>query len=414
LFNAAGREGIDAVRLLLNVGGNPNAPSPLAGYTPLMWAAASEDINPDVIRLMLDKGGDPRSKAASGDTPISLAKRRGQTEVVKLLDPTDATVAPQTEVAPSPRANAAQIRAAIEKSLPLLQSCGPTFFTKSGCVACHQQAVTSLAVAEARKHGIKVDEETAREQVHITAVIGKTYRERYLQRADHPAGSAAGIGYMSLGLAAEGFAGDDGTDAMIVELGGRQQLDGSWTAFAHRPPLEYSRIANGALAIYAMQHYSPPGLKEQIDGHIRRAAKWLANAKPANRTEHVFRLLGLVWAGGYANELKAEIQSLLDAQNVDGGWSQFPTLASDAYVTGQTLWALHLAGVEPGHAASQRGVDYLVHTQLADGSWHVKTRAFPFQPYFESGFPHGPDQWISATATGFAAVTLMQALPSSK
>jgi hypothetical protein len=34
-----------------------------------------------------------------------------------------------------------------------------------------------------------------------------------------------------------------------------------------------------------------------------------------------------------------------------------------------------------------------------------------FQSYFESGFPYGNDQWISATATGFAAVALMYATP---
>jgi ankyrin repeat protein len=414
LFNAAGRENTSAVRLLMQCGGDPNAVSPLAGYTPLMWAAASENVDAEVVRMMLEKGGDANIKAATGDTPISLAKRRGQTEVAKLLDPKADAPISKTAAIPSPRADAAQIKAAIEKSLPLLQSCGPTFFTRAGCVACHQQAVTSLAVAEAGKHGIKVDEETEREQVHITAVIGKTYRERYLQRADNPAGSPSGIGYMALGLAAAGFAGDDGTDAMIVELAGRQQLDGSWTAFSHRPPLEYSRIANGALAIRSMQLYAPPGLKSSIEGHIRRAARWLASAKPNNTTDHIFRLLGLAWAGGFGEEVKAEIQSLLNAQNEDGGWSQFSTLASDAYVSGQALWALHLAGIEPSHAAYQRGVDYLVHIQLPDGSWHVKTRVFPFQPYFESGFPHGPDQWISATATGFAAVTLMQALPSLK
>ena len=381
LFNAAGRENTSAIRLLMQCGGDPNAVSPLAGYTPLMWAAASENVDAEVVRMMLEKGGDANIKAATGDTPISLAKRRGQTEVAKLLDPKADAPISKTAAIPSRRADAAQIKAAIEKSLPLLQSCGPTFFTRAGCVACHQQAVTSLAVAEAGKHGIKVDEETEREQVHITAVIGKTYRERYLQRADNPAGSPSGIGYMA-GPAAAGFAGDDGTDAMIVELAGRQQLDGSWTAFSHRPPLEYSRIANGVACDPVDATLCAAGPEELDQEHIRRRARWLASAKPNNTTDHIFRLLGLAWAGGFGEEVKAEIQSLLNAQNEDGGWSQFSTLASDAYVSGQALWALHLAGIEPSHAAYQRGVDYLVHMQLPDGSWHVKTRSLPVSAVF--------------------------------
>ena len=38
-------------------------------------------------------------------------------------------------------------------------------------------------------------------------------------------------------------------------------------------------------------------------------------------------------------------------------------------------------------------------------SW-VRSRAFPTQPYKESGFPHGKDQWISAAGTSWAAMAL--------
>jgi N-acyl-D-amino-acid deacylase len=48
-----------------------------------------------------------------------------------------------------------------------------------------------------------------------------------------------------------------------------------------------------------------------------------------------------------------------------------------------------------------------MRTQEKDGSWHVQTRAFGFQPYFESGFPHGYDQWISMAATAWSAMALM-------
>jgi hypothetical protein len=51
-------------------------------------------------------------------------------------------------------------------------------------------------------------------------------------------------------------------------------------------------------------------------------------------------------------------------------------------------------------------VQYLLRTQLEDGTWFVRSRAFGFQPYFESGFPHGKDQFISAAATSWAAMAL--------
>ncbi len=62
------------------------------------------------------------------------------------------------------------------------------------------------------------------------------------------------------------------------------------------------------------------------------------------------------------------------------------------------------------HEAYRKGISNLLRTQLSDGSWLVHTRSYPVQPYFESGFPHGPDQWISAAATSWATLALTLAL----
>ncbi len=43
----------------------------------------------------------------------------------------------------------------------------------------------------------------------------------------------------------------------------------------------------------------------------------------------------------------------------------------------------------PGDPAFKRGVEFLLRTQLEDGSWLVRSRSVPIQAYFESGFPHG-------------------------
>jgi hypothetical protein len=81
-------------------------------------------------------------------------------------------------------------------------------------------------------------------------------------------------------------------------------------------------------------------------------------------------------------------------------------LASDAYATGQTLYTLHEVGLPASDLAIQRGMAYLLRTQAEDGTWHVKSRAMKIQPYFESGFPYGHDQWISQAGTAWAAMAL--------
>src|SRR5262249_1029543 len=63
-----------------------------------------------------------------------------------------------------------------------------------------------------------------------------------------------------------------------------------------------------------------------------------------------------------------------------------------------------------GHQADlrdSRGTTPLMHGLYALG--HGASRAPKLQPYFQSGFPHDHDQWISASATAWAAAALAEA-----
>jgi|SRR5579872_5777609 len=103
------------------------------------------------------------------------------------------------------------------------------------------------------------------------------------------------------------------------------------------------------------------------------------------------------------------MSELLARQRPDGGWSDLDSLESSVYATGKSLYALQIAGLPATDAAYRRAVKYLLSTQQEDGSWYVKTRALALQPYFDGGFPHGYDQWISAAGTSWAVLALSQA-----
>jgi squalene cyclase len=123
------------------------------------------------------------------------------------------------------------------------------------------------------------------------------------------------------------------------------------------------------------------------------------------------RLAGAAAAGVSHAGLRKLAEPVLKLQRSDGGWGQRNELTSDAYATGMSLWTLSEANVvEPHQVAYQRGVKFLLATQYPDGSWHVVSRAAKIQPYFESGFPYGGDQWISSMGTGWAANALALAL----
>jgi hypothetical protein len=118
-------------------------------------------------------------------------------------------------------------------------------------------------------------------------------------------------------------------------------------------------------------------------------------------------LLGLKTVGA---DVDSAAEELIKSQRADGGWSQTDSMESDAYATGSALFSLHHVG-RVSNSSDKRGVEFLLKTQLPDGSWHVHTHSKPVQGYFESGFPHGKDQFISAAASGWAAAALALTLP---
>jgi hypothetical protein len=154
---------------------------------------------------------------------------------------------------------------------------------------------------------------------------------------------------------------------------------------------------------------------------------WLKTATPHETEDRVFRLWAMKVAGASADELHTAASELLKTQRGNGGFSQLDedrkgkepgrgggNSASDAYATGSALMALHIAGgLATDDPAYRRGLAYLIGSQRADGSWLVKSRSKPFQPYFESGFPHRGDQFISAAATAWAVGALVLACPAS-
>jgi hypothetical protein len=179
----------------------------------------------------------------------------------------------------------------------------------------------------------------------------------------------------------------------------------------HRPPIESSDIAITALSLRSLQAYAPVPLKSESARAVQRGTAWLTQAKPKSNEDYVYQVLGLTWAGANQTAIRTATNALIAQQRTDGGWGQIATLPSDAYATGQALSVLAQSGiVKPTDSVYERGIRFLLGTQLEDGSWYVRSRAIPIQPYFDSEFPHGKDQFISAAATNWATMALTWAV----
>ena len=179
-----------------------------------------------------------------------------------------------------------------------------------------------------------------------------------------------------------------------------------------RVPMESSHFTVTALALLSLYAYADNAPAEVVKRRKSQARSWLVKSKVSDTEDRVFRLWGLHYGDGPPEEIKAALVDLLSTQRDDGGWAQIDALASDAYATGSALVALHEAGkLTTDQPAFLRGVAFLLRTQKADGTWFVASRSKPFQPYFESGFPYGKDQFIAVAASGWATAALSLALP---
>jgi squalene cyclase len=298
------------------------------------------------------------------------------------------------------------LRAAAQKGLDLLEKTSPTFTKKGGCNSCHSQMLPAAAQAFARSRGISTGETLAQ----LPADVSEATAERYVEYAIGGGGGIASLGFELFASAMAHQPADARLRAKIYFIKGMQQPDGYWRGGGSRPPLTFDDFTPTAFMIHALNAYAAPAEVADTAARIDRARTWLLNAKPQRTQERAFHVLGLVWSRADRAAIDVAVRGLQAMQLANGGWSQLPTLDADAYATGIALYAMYEARVPVSHDAYRAGLKYLLSTQAADGTWHVKTRALPIQPYFESGYPYGHDQWISAAAAAYATLAISAAV----
>jgi ankyrin repeat protein len=398
-------------------GADVNARSLPYQRTPLMTAAASEQSSPATLKVLLEKGADPNAEDIEGERPLDWAVYRQDQERIALLQQYGAKPGhgPRQEVYPGPDGDGSvDARTAVSRGLALLLPTAPLVFEKRGCVTCHSQALPGQLAAVARSKGLMVNEQLAAKNQDQMLAFFKTAAEAAMQ-GDQPAGNFVTVGYTMAAFAAERHPLDNITAAFTHLLAGQQMADGSWLGNGvSRPPMEDSIVSQTALSVRAMTLYPIPGRKAEIEEKLRRARSYLLAVQPGTTEERNIRLMGLVWTKAPGGDVSAGAQQVVRKQLSNGGWAQRDGFEPDAYATGESLYALHESGVSPTAEVYRKGVAFLLRTQYRDGSWFVKSRAYPTQLYFESGYPFGHNQWISAAGAGWASLAIAATLPDAK
>jgi hypothetical protein len=306
------------------------------------------------------------------------------------------------------------IREAVRKSIPILQTSSNTFIVKKQCATCHHSLLTSMVVELAKQKGVPVEDSFAAKRIiacegNLQFVCNPNIIRDFLN-------IKLIIPYGLMGLAAEKTRPDFRTDMAVAFLISEVNPDGSFPGEYLRVPLEVGQIHSTSLSIHAIQLYVAPSLKQKADQMVVKTKTWLEHKKPFSQQELAYQLLGLHWCGSNDEVKKEVIGKIMDLQRADGGWAQLPSMNSDAYATGETLYALYTSGmIQAGDEKYQKALNYLLKTQEPDGSWFVQARSFIIQPFVNSNFPpNDENQFISAAATNWATIALLEVLPDKK
>ena len=284
------------------------------------------------------------------------------------------------------------------------------------CDSCHHQFQAALAFQSAREHGIPVDEKIA----HADAVKAFNYTDLDIAvQYNWVIEPAMDDAYQLVAADAAGIRpnlvtafmrdcsprGKTPTDPGPVSISGRRRPIAS-------SPRPHCRCAPFSCTAFRAR-------KPMLSCTWRAGENGWPRTSLQDTEARTYQLLGLWWAGADRSELKKLAKALLAMQQPDGGWASLDGRESDAYSTGEVLVALHDAGgVSISDSRWQRGIGYLLKTQAADGSWHVVSRLHPpasvSPPYFESGYPYGHDQFLSALAADWDVMALARALGPGK
>jgi von Willebrand factor type A domain len=266
-------------------------------------------------------------------------------------------------------------RDAAQRGLEWLQQAAANWQTYQSCFGCHVQAQVIMGQDVAQRNGYRVSLPALRELAKVTRA----------HPGDSPATSAFAAMALAHANATTGAKSDPALLKTLDQLLKQQAKNGMFREpdrYDHVPIIEGPASVT-ANAIVGLDWGASHGGNARLKPAASRALAWMTAYAPVTTQDKVFKIITLA---RFAPDKRANTWSLIDKlateQQPDGGWKETAAMdGSNAFATGQVLYAYQQAGVSVMSASFQRGVDYLLKTQINDtsrnnGLWHaVNTRS---------------------------------------
>jgi squalene-hopene/tetraprenyl-beta-curcumene cyclase len=302
------------------------------------------------------------------------------------------------------------VKATIDRGLAFLVKDALAWKEKYNCASCHHASLVIWSMREAKQRGHAVDEPVLAELAKWVAESGDG-KFGLARPASAPKAASPKAVYFALALGADPNPNGvslNGMKRLLKTVEDEQTENGSWSAWPEtRPPIFGNSDASlTALATLALLPAAAIGV-DSAKAACDRGVRWLTETKTDDDPQSIaLRLVLWKKLGRPAVELEPLVGRIKERQNADGGWGQTKDMASDAWATGQALYALAHAGITPDEAVIARAHAFLAKTQRDDGSWPMTSR--PTKPGGKGSTSLIP---ITGAASAWAVMGLVRSSP---
>ncbi|MFO1518917.1 MAG: Ig-like domain-containing protein [bacterium] len=261
-------------------------------------------------------------------------------------------------------------RQAAQVGLDWLQSASMDWQKEHQCFGCHVQGQVLMGMSVAKKNNYAVNEDYYKE---LYDFVKKVQNEdgTYHSSSNVTATQFAGMG-MSYVDDFKSIKDNKTLQKSLDWLVKQQKEDGEVPLDHDEPPIDQGSIMNSANSVIAFDR----GFKETGDSRFKQAAdkalNWIASAKAETTQDKVFKILALSQYGSSAQKqlVPPLVEQLKKEQRDDGGWAETAAMkGSNAYATGQVLYAFKNAGVSVSSPEFGKGVRFLLDHQKITGDW---------------------------------------------
>jgi hypothetical protein len=309
-----------------------------------------------------------RVLSGTSETDLEIAE-------VRVLEAARAGYVPLFRRAPAVKHWKGGPRDAAQRGLEWMQQAAVNWQDYNNCFGCHVQGQAIMGQEVALRNGYRVS-------MPALALLTESARNNTWD-------TAGGWAFTGMALARSYDLGagkvDPAMAKALVQLLRYQNKEGFYRDPQPHLPIIQGQFDATGNALVALDWAASHGGNAKLSPAANRALAWIATHVPTTTQDKIFKIVSLM-RYGTAEQKKIAwtiVETLTREQQEDGGWKETAAmLGSNAFATGQVLYAFKQAGVSVLSPTFRRGVDYLLENQVNDtspdnGIWYASNTQSP-------------------------------------